>query len=495
MSEQKDADIYNTDNEFIKISRNDGDITIGKDTVGSDYKSGWCLEEDYQHVPPSNLPPDITFSNNDVKNTYFTFIPQAGKFDDFQLDHSKAYIRKDPSLIFDIKPINSRWYPPVLKHRPGGFVHGSSLEFRGGLVSDITDNGSGFLNLGGAYGGDIRFITGLGYCGEQLTTPPIEKYHSGAIRFYIRGNKKSTNTKNDKDTFNEVMTINKNGYVGIGTTQPRYPLDVVGSVQNDLAAERTGSTTANGIGMWWYYTDNLYGGTTKDYTHPNVSIRASEGIMCPGLWNYSDKRIKTEITNIDDGKALMQINQLESKEYHYIDPMRRKKMKTIGFIAQEVKEIIPNAVGKITQFVPDEMRRILDPQWDSNVLTIPDLDMSNNNFTGKCKFYVRNDLSGNDEVCKEIECEKDASGNNTNHFRFEQKFANIFFHGKEVDDFHIIDKNQIFALHHSAIQELSRNNDAKTEKMQALEAKYSLLESENQQLKSDIAIIKNKLGL
>jgi hypothetical protein len=45
----------------------------------------------------------------------------------------------------------------------------------------------------------------------------------------------------------------------------------------------------------------------------------------------------------------------------------------------------------------------------------------------------------------------------------------VFFFGKEVNDFHTIDKNQIFALHHSAIQELSRKNDEKTIKIMALE--------------------------
>ena len=50
-------------------------------------------------------------------------------------------------------------------------------------------------------------------------------------------------------------------------------------------------------------------------------------------------------------------------------------------------------------------------------------------------------------------------------FIFEQKYNNIFIWGKEVNDFHILDKNMIFAIHHSAIQELSRRNDAKTEKI------------------------------
>ena len=42
----------------------------------------------------------------------------------------------------------------------------------------------------------------------------------------------------------------------------------------------------------------------------------------------------------------------------------------------------------------------------------------------------------------------------------DERYNNVFFYGKEVNDFHTLDKNQIFALHHSAIQELSRKHDA-----------------------------------
>ena len=46
---------------------------------------------------------------------------------------------------------------------------------------------------------------------------------------------------------------------------------------------------------------------------------------------------------------------------------------------------------------------------------------------------------------------------------------------KEVNDFHTIDKNMIFALHHSAIQELSRENDKKNRKIIELENENTLL--------------------
>ena len=39
-------------------------------------------------------------------------------------------------------------------------------------------------------------------------------------------------------------------------------------------------------------------------------------------------------------------------------------------------------------------------------------------------------------------------------FELDNKYDDIFVYGTQVDDFHYLDKNQIFALHHSAIQEL-----------------------------------------
>ena len=33
-------------------------------------------------------------------------------------------------------------------------------------------------------------------------------------------------------------------------------------------------------------------------------------------------------------------------------------MKTIGFIAQEVNDVVPNAVDMINNYIPDELRNI-----------------------------------------------------------------------------------------------------------------------------------------
>ena len=58
---------------------------------------------------------------------------------------------------------------------------------------------------------------------------------------------------------------------------------------------------------------------------------------------------------------------------------------------------------------------------------------------------------------------------------FKKQYDKLYCYGREVNDFHTIDKQQIFALHHSGIQELSRKNDL-------LENKCNLLETENNNL-------------
>jgi hypothetical protein len=293
-----------------------------------------------------------------------------------------------------------------------------------------------------------------------------------------------TGTSNWVDTM-----ILREKYVGIGTDNPLFPLHIT----------TIGSTNFN-------YTDSsLYQKGSVNHNlsdhNSNTSAYFDHDICAKNFGARSDKRIKTDISLIIDDTALNQVNALESYEYHYIDPEQRRTMKTIGFIAQEVKGVIPNAVTLLKNYIPDEMRIITNPKWEGNTLTIPDVDMSSN-MTGKAKFYVSNDHSGNDEICKEVEIKEIHTHDSTPLFPktkfvadFDQKWNNVFFYGKEVTDFHIIDKAQIFALHHSAIQELSRQNDAKTLEITNLKEKVNTLEDKVNTLEDKLNKVMHHLGM
>ena len=114
-----------------------------------------------------------------------------------------------------------------------------------------------------------------------------------------------------------------------------------------------------------------------------------------GLWTgsihfASDERIKTEINDLSDNNALELIRNIPSREYHYTDTFLKQPTKTVGFIAQEVKEVLPESVTLSRGFIPDE-QRLLDNSniiWEDcfdtsgNVygylLTVPEYDVSAN---------------------------------------------------------------------------------------------------------------------
>jgi len=60
--------------------------------------------------------------------------------------------------------------------------------------------------------------------------------------------------------------------------------------------------------------------------------------------NLSDERIKKDIVDIDDTEALDKILLIQPKKYKYIDDETKGTHEVIGFIAQQVKSVLPHAV-------------------------------------------------------------------------------------------------------------------------------------------------------
>jgi hypothetical protein len=66
----------------------------------------------------------------------------------------------------------------------------------------------------------------------------------------------------------------------------------------------------------------------------------------------SDRRIKKNIVDINDATALSIFRKLKPKTYEYIDKINKVKGNTYGFIAQEVRESLPNSVSMKDEFIP-----------------------------------------------------------------------------------------------------------------------------------------------
>ena len=116
----------------------------------------------------------------------------------------------------------------------------------------------------------------------------------------------SAGTDNDELKFvtsgTERMIIDSNGNVGIGITNPVYSLDVDGIIQSN---------------------DEIF---APEFT-TSCDIRVKENIKRMGITNVLDK-----------------VNRLNLYEYNYINEYSKNNDKIYGLIAQNVNEIIPEAI-------------------------------------------------------------------------------------------------------------------------------------------------------
>ena len=247
---------------------------------------------------------------------------------------------------------------------------------------------------------------------------------------------------------NNIGTLSKSGndlyhqggYLTIGSNTIDYPLDI--------RSKKNWSGTGG-------YLDSTGTTNTDTYTDKGISLYSDGSILSnDNVIVSSDQRIKKDITDPTPQTIIDVVKNIETKEYHYIDPVKKNKKKTIGFIAQNVMEHLPNAVHKIRKTIPDELREIV-PFWDISdnliYLRMDNLDISDNH-TGNCRFYVK-DNGDQSETILDINIEMDHKS-----FRFDKTWDRVYLWGKEIDDFHVLDKAQIFAMDHCAMRELINEN-------------------------------------
>ncbi len=252
-----------------------------------------------------------------------------------------------------------------------------------------------------------------------------------------------------------VMTLTQTGRLGIGTSTPSAPLHVNGS-----------TTGTSGSG---YYISSNSSSLSLDtnWSNDNLSIYASHSIFAAAFSGASDERIKENITEIEDSYSLKKVRDINCVWYNYKDKVSRGNGRVAGFIAQQVREHLPEAVSVTRDFLPNEMRNLKDISWNGTKMSSESLsDVSGI----KYRFYVSNDISGNEEMVEIV-------GNEDNSFTFDSSYNNVFCYGKEVDDFNILDKQKLFALNFSATQELDRKVISLQQENEILKARLTILES------------------
>tara|TARA_R100001440_G_scaffold2666_4_gene7393 strand:- start:6397 stop:8721 length:2325 start_codon:yes stop_codon:yes gene_type:complete len=194
-----------------------------------------------------------------------------------------------------------------------------------GNVGIGTTSPSSTFQIGGGTANVLQKIHGSGTAGIQIFTnspstgtkiASLEQYFSneGFLGLYYNGSQTVRFRANGKSFIN-------GGFVGIGTTNPYYELEVQGQgyFSSHLYAHclGVGAATPNSLGV----------------------IRAAGDVIA---YYSSDKRLKDNIVKIE--KPLEKLDKINGYEFDWNNKQELYKGHDIGVVAQEVEQVYPELV-------------------------------------------------------------------------------------------------------------------------------------------------------
>ena len=274
-------------------------------------------------------------------------------------------------------------------------------------------------------------------------------------------------TQNDGD---DNLILNPSGYVGIRTMNPVCPLDV-----RSYAAPYYYDSGSSRSDSGQYYQEgnpDVYSadGAKGINGYPNLSIYAEKGVSAQFFLAHSDQRIKKVLGRSDPAEDLRLINLLQVTDYTMKDWIGSGALPHKGLIAQEVLEVMPEAVNRSVNYLPDIYANATRLDFDASrgMLTIV-LEKEHGLKAGDWVRILADQETLEVRVAaapSRVSFDVESSG----------PVRRAFVYGRRVTDFMSVDYDRVFSAGISAIQELSARLEERDARIDALETRLAALE-------------------
>jgi len=242
------------------------------------------------------------------------------------------------------------------------------------------------------------------------------------------------------------------GRIGIGLTAvqtPIAPLEIQGSA----------TSLNNGSNYGYLRNNNPSSAYSAGWGAFGLSIKTSNIIFAGNYVLASDERIKRDITDLSN--TLVLIDKIKPKTYKYRDTAEGDRM-TYGFIAQELEQVIPEAVITTRNKIPNIMKK-------TNVIDgVFILEETTDLIEGDVIAIYDDENKQYDVTITEMISDKSFKID-----MVEDLQDQFFIYGKFVDDFKAIEHNDLLPVMIKGIQELNAKNKSLEERLAILEAKIN----------------------
>jgi hypothetical protein len=222
----------------------------------------------------------------------------------------------------------------------------------------------------------------------------------------------------------------------------------------------TGYYNLTAVNREFTYNSGTTLGNLPSNITASASIYAAGDIATAGFFiATSDARVKIIKGRSDAGKDLASLQGIEVTDFRYKDVIAHGTGPQKKVIAQQVEKVFPQAVSKHTDAVPD----IYKPAACKDGWVVLATDLKE----GERVKLIGGKAEG---VYQVLEVAKD-------RFRTDFKPAGdkVFVYGREVNDFRAVDYDAIAMLNVSATQELARQSERNTSKLETLEKEVAEL--------------------
>jgi len=251
------------------------------------------------------------------------------------------------------------------------------------------------------------------------------------------------------------------------------------------------------------------------------SLSVAGSVTATSYFATSDSRIKKNIVDISNS-SLDILRKIQPRKYEHIDHEKQGGESIYGFIAQEVKRVLPAAVSTNPDFVPSIYENAF---IDNKTITL--INKSTNDIlNGNIKLYDKN---RNEIIVKKTNTitdkmfsidahipdtqvsfvdeyggvlEQRTYNGNTIFMKSDEEYRgmirkSVFVYGHHVEDFHVLNKDTIWTILLSSTQELDKQVQANNIRLESVnkqqEDRISELEATVKRQQAEIDEIKEML--